>query len=115
MPKAVQFRCDSDSRFRSLKLLNLMGVDAGNRARSARLMIVFADRTTAVQERHGLFSVDFAAALTRYFPGISRDPGITVMDDVLLVLLEGRAGFPSMDSATPVAMGGTRTKVSLMG
>jgi hypothetical protein len=37
------------------------------------------------------------------------------MDDVLLVLLEKRAGFPSMDSATPVAMGGTRTKVSLMG
>jgi hypothetical protein len=62
MPKAVQFRCDSDSRFHSLKLLNLMGVDAGNRARSARLMIVFADRTTVVQERHGLFSVDFAAA-----------------------------------------------------
>jgi hypothetical protein len=40
-----------------------MSVDAGDCARSARLMIVFADRTTAVPERHGLFrSVDFAAA-----------------------------------------------------
>jgi hypothetical protein len=38
---AVSLR--SASRFRTPKILNVMSSDAGNRARSARLMIVFAD------------------------------------------------------------------------